>query len=128
MALKDLTVDQVSSLLEEHEFPYDYERTEWSTGKKVRVTGVDQGWNLVEENISWGDRRLVVPGLGTVTLVDSYGGEGQGDSYWIVFQVDDGETKRVFKRDGWYASHDGSYLDGPTTEVKPVLKTITVWE
>lgn len=57
-----------------------------------------------------------------------YGGEGQGDQYWMVISVSDGNTTRYFRRDGWYASYDGGYLDGDTYEVKPQEKTIVVYE
>lgn len=67
-------------------------------------------------------------GLGTVTLLDQFGGEGQGDDYWIVFSVEsDGDTQ-IFRRNGYHASFDGSYLDGPTQEVVQKEKLITVWE
>lgn len=61
-------------------------------------------------------------------VVDSFGGEGEGDQYWMVISVSDGETTRYFRRDGWYASYDGGYLDGDTYEVSPREKTITVYE
>jgi hypothetical protein len=79
---------------------------------------------------------LEVPGalldLGEVVAqavtVDRFGGEGQGDDYWAVFKVTVDEVDRYFKRNGYHVSHDGSYFDGPTEEVRSVEKTITVWE
>lgn len=64
----------------------------------------------------------------TGKVVDSYGGEGEGDRYWMVISLSDGLTTRYFRRDGWYASYDGGYLDGETYEVKPKTKQITVFE
>ncbi len=64
----------------------------------------------------------------TAKVEASYGGEGQGDEYWLVISVSDGETTRYFRRDGWYASYDGGYLDGESYEVKPQEKMITVYE
>ena len=61
-------------------------------------------------------------------VVATYGGEGQGDQYWVVVSISDGETTRYFRRDGWYASYDGGYLDGPTSEVVPQEKVIVVYE
>lgn len=67
--------------------------------------------------------------LGVISYVDSYGGEGRGDDYWVVVKVtsEDG-TERYFRRNGWYASHYGGELDGPTVEVRPAQKVVTVYE
>lgn len=128
MSLKDLSIDEVDALLEGHPFPYDYTYTDYRTNKPVRNVGESFGWDHVYSAIAYNGAVLSVPGLGNVTHLDEHGGEGQGDQYWFIFEVTDGETTRVFKRDGWYASHDGGYYDGPTTEVKAVQKTIMVWE
>ncbi|OKI54557.1 hypothetical protein [Micromonospora sp. CB01531] len=67
--------------------------------------------------------------LGVISYVADYGGEGQGEQYWVVVKVKahDG-TERYFRRDGWYQSYSGGELDGPTVEVKPTQKTVTVYE
>jgi hypothetical protein len=57
-----------------------------------------------------------------------FGGEGEGEQYWVVVSLSDGNTTRYFRKDGWYASYDGGYLDGETYEVTPREKTITVYE
>lgn len=62
-----------------------------------------------------------------LTPSDSYGGEGQGDSYWYVFKVSDGKTVRHVKVDGWYASYSGGEYD-TWYEVFPKQKQVTVWE
>jgi hypothetical protein len=82
------------------------------------------------ESVLEAEDEFVVPGLGTVKHVDNYGGEGMGDQYFVVFEIvsEDGLTRRMFKKNGYYASHDGAYLDGRLFEVKPVQKTITVYE
>ena len=64
----------------------------------------------------------------TGKLVASHGGEGEGDQYWMVISLSDGTSTRFFRKDGWYASYDGGYLDGETYEVKPQEKVITVFE
>jgi hypothetical protein len=69
-----------------------------------------------------------VAGLGVLQYVEDYGGEGQGDDYWVVFSLDDGTTKRFFRMDGWYQSHAGGEFDGDLREVSPKAKVITVWE
>lgn len=69
-----------------------------------------------------------VPGLGEVAYVADYGGEGQGEEYWVVFSVTDGDVTRHFRMDGSYASYYGAEFDGDLREVTPQQKTITVWE
>jgi hypothetical protein len=64
----------------------------------------------------------------TAKRIAEYGGEGQGDDYWVVISITDGETTRYFRKDGWYASYDGGSLDGETYEVKPVEKLVTFYE
>jgi hypothetical protein len=61
-----------------------------------------------------------VPGLGSVTVIDGFGGEGQGDHAHMVFLVvDDRGFVRHYKKDGFYASHYGTDWDGEFYEVKP---------
>lgn len=57
-----------------------------------------------------------------------YGGQGDGDQYWMVIAVSDSETTRYFRKDGWYASYDGGYLDGETYEVTPQERTVVFYE
>jgi hypothetical protein len=59
--------------------------------------------------------------------VDNYGGEDQGSDYWSVYSFTDGMQVVFIKFDGWYASYDGSTYE-QFYEVKPVEKTITVFE
>lgn len=69
-----------------------------------------------------------IPGIGQAFVLEDHGGEGQGDEYWLIFQVvADGVTK-LYRRNGWYASYSGGEYDGPTEEVKPVQKLVTVYE
>lgn len=64
----------------------------------------------------------------TGEVVKSFGGEGEGDQYWMVISISDGETTRYFRKDGWYASYDGGYLDGETYEVTPQERLVTFYE
>ncbi|MFC6021529.1 hypothetical protein ACFP2T_35845 [Plantactinospora solaniradicis] len=68
--------------------------------------------------------------LGSLRVVDSYGGEGEGDEFWVVISITDGAgAVRYFKRLGWYQSYgDGGHLDGPTVEVAPVTREVTFYE
>lgn len=63
-----------------------------------------------------------LPSLGvTAHGVDHYGGEGQGDSLWVVFRVGD----QLFRKSGYYNSWDGGYFDGDLEEVEPYEVTVT---
>lgn len=44
-------------------------------------------------------------------LVDSHGGEGEGDSYWTVWSFTKGEETVYVQFDGSYASYCGSEYD-----------------
>lgn len=60
--------------------------------------------------------------LGAFELVDSFGGEGQGDDYWSVFHFKDHDVYIQF--DGWYRSYNGSKYND-MFEVKPVEVVVT---
>lgn len=58
--------------------------------------------------------------------VDSYGGEGQGDDFWVIVEFSSGDTKVNVKFDGWYQSYNGSEY----TEwffVKPKKVSVVEW-
>lgn len=63
-----------------------------------------------------------------VELAEEYGGEGQGDEFWIVLKVTEGDNIGYLRVDGWYASFAGGELDGDPYEVQPKEATVTVWE
>jgi len=98
------------------EYEYDPEDTDLEDNNSV--------WSAVME---YEGKDYELDGY-SAKVVATYGGEGQGDQYWVVISISDGETTRYFRRDGWYASYDGGYLDGPTSEVAPKEKVITVFE
>ena len=79
-----------------------------------------QGNNSKNQPVDFG-------GGSVIKLVEDFGGEGQGDDYWIVMEITvDDEPPRLYRVEGWYASYDGGYLDGDLHEVRPkeVLRTI----
>lgn len=58
------------------------------------------------------------------TLVDSFGGEGQGEDYWTVWKFEDPSGEVMIQFDGWYASYNGSEMTG-RFYVEPVQVTVT---
>jgi hypothetical protein len=52
---------------------------------------------------------------------DSYGGEGQGDEYWVVFRIND----QLFRVDGYWQSWEGGEYDGDLYEVEPYQVMVT---
>lgn len=77
------------------------------------------------DDVTWEYRKgLDVPDLGLVTVAQETGGEGQGDYASVVLQAGD----RYFKKEGWYASYEGTTWDGPFTEVHPVDRVVRFYE
>lgn len=57
-------------------------------------------------------------------VADHGGGEGSGEERWIVIKVDG----RLFRKDGYYMSYEGSTFDSELREVSPVVKEVTFYE
>lgn len=63
--------------------------------------------------------------FGPLRCVEMIGGRsGSGEYMAVVLQL----GSRTFRKEGHYASWDADRWDGPFREVKPVQKTVTVWE
>jgi hypothetical protein len=109
------------------ELGFDDEIFGLKDGETVDVDSLDfdtaSAWQWIKYEGGKGTR----DGL-TGERVAEYGGEGDGDQYWVVVSLSDGLTTRFFRKDGYYASYDGGYLDGDTTEVKPKEKLVTFYE
>ena len=54
----------------------------------------------------------------TLETEEQFGGEGQGDDYWVVVKATKGDRVSYWKFYGYHASHDGTYLEN-VMEVKP---------
>lgn len=84
----------------------------------------EDGWSLFK----YEEINDVPTDLGTISVVATYGGEGQGDDYWVVVKISNADGERYFKRCGYYQSYSGGELDGPTYEVTPVERVVTFYE
>lgn len=85
-------------------------------------------WEILRD-LSTQDRQKVkedVIGLGEIVEVDRYGGEGQGERWWTVKHFVDHDV--YLKTSGHYSSYNGTDFYDWGKEVKPVIKTVTVFE
>lgn len=85
------------------------------------------GWDELNNTIRY--KKLQSPKV-AFELVDSYGGEGEGERYYFVFKIHDLESNEIvyIKFDGFYNSWEGTEWDDDPFFVTPVQKTITVYE
>lgn len=96
---------------------YSFEAYDWE----------DSGWEAWKEYA--GDQEVRVEDLGLVKLVESFGGEGLGDQYYLIFFVDAGEWEQHYKLSGYYSSYgDGGYYEAPLYKVSPVERVVTFWK
>lgn len=126
-----LTLSQIESLLTENEDGSVTGVCRWSSNQEPRELDLSwEFWKYEADSYQEDNEGILIPGLGTVTTVDSYGGEGEGDRYWVVVKVEmeDGSGTRWFRKDGWYASYVGGSFDGDMIETSPKEKTVVVYE
>lgn len=84
-------------------------------------------WSWLGDESS--DTIFDVPRLGKVRVVEQFGGEGLGDQAWIVIGLTMcHDVERLFRKEGWHASHDGTYYDGDLVEVSARVVEKTVFE
>lgn len=121
------TIEDLDEAIEEGAFLEDAEGEGWGAL-------IEELWEVGTYNKATGeweyanDKTVTIPGIGAVSKVEEFGGEGQGDDYWVVVKVvDESGEERLFRRNGWYASYDGGYYEGPTDEVVEAQQVITVY-
>lgn len=93
------------------------------------VAGYDyesSGWDAWESYGSEDD--VLIDGVGMVKVVERFGGEGQGDAYYMVFRVINEDGVKHYKLGGHYASYYGGEYYGEFEEVSPVVREVTFWE
>lgn len=64
--------------------------------------------------------------LGTMKIIDSYGGEGCGSDYWFIVLFEDHDV--FLKVTGFYQSYNGVEFDNYGKEVKPSQEVVTVYK
>lgn len=83
----------------------------------------------MEENFSYGDTKQSNGYL--VKQVDSFGGEGQGDEMWAVYEITNETTKTIachVRVQGYYNSWNGTEWDGSLEIVEPYEVKVTRWK
>lgn len=90
--------------------------------KKPVVYKEEFSWHEVHAFTNRGEGRDTP--FGRMTLVEDFGGgEGSGEERWIVVKV--GDT--FLRKNGYYASYEGSEFDGELEEVKPEEYVAVRW-
>ncbi|AMS02566.1 hypothetical protein BJD55_gp017 [Gordonia phage Yvonnetastic] len=88
--------------------------------RQPRHVDLEDAWSC----LSYQTNPVEIEGLGEVCVEEDFDEEFHTNRYLVV-RVG---SSLHYKRCGWRASHDGSYLDGPTVQVRPLTKTVTYWE
>jgi hypothetical protein len=113
-----VNVYAIEDAITNYTYEETYERTWGLNPGPVTVTR-ELGWHeLWCESLPEGG--VVIPGVGRVEVEARHGGEGQGDSAWVVVKITEPDgTERYLRKDGYYSSYDGADFDGLVYEVEP---------
>jgi hypothetical protein len=119
------TAKQLEYLLEGYsaEEPWEYTRGDGTVRSGIYHY---ESWDGLEEQLDRVGSFARIDGIGEIQMIENIGGEGQGDYAAMVFKVTapDG-TDRLFRKEGYYASYDGTTWDGDFAEVEAYEKTVT---
>lgn len=88
------------------------------------------GYDITEVSYNGGFEYTNFPELEGTTIekVEQHGGEGEGDSYYIVFKIEHGEEETYIRFNGYYSSYNGVDWNIEFDIVKPKEIMITVYE
>lgn len=115
-----LTVEQVEQLLVDV-YNQNYK---WADGSE------DINWNEIEELFEWGNSDgYEAHGVKIENADFDTGGEGHAEDIHMVFKTTDRNGNvQYWRKNGYYASYDGSSWDGDFREVRPVERLVTFYE
>ena len=95
------------------------------TAKEIIEEVERQGISVDE--FGYGDFDSPLENIGEWEEIEQYGGEGQGETWYSIKFFKDHDV--YIRTDGFYSSYNGTdFEEGFGEEVKPKLKTITVYE
>jgi len=91
--------------------------------------GEVDSWYDVEEGFDYKNQSFVIDGVKIEKAEFDTGGEGHGEDIYMVFKTTDADGNvQYWRKDGYYASYDGSNWDGDFREVRPVERVVTYYE
>jgi hypothetical protein len=103
---------------------YDYERNETIPVAELKDFNRNGIWEHFHSEHYKGEK----DGF-SAEVTKAFGGEGEGDQYWMVIALSDGNSTRYFRKDGWYSSYEGGgSLDSEVAEVRPIEKAVIFYE
>lgn len=85
-----------------------------------------EAWVEFLDELEWNKRKEGVELIsGHALFVKSVGGEGEGEKYWVLFQV----GEEFFRIDGYFNSWDGTNWEGSELyKVAPVEVTVIEYQ
>lgn len=128
MTLQQIKKDISDALIKYFELEDDEDTKETLEYNDGALWETEMAESLYEALESYSKKVTLESASGTLELEDSWGGEGEGDSYGYVFSLSTEETKRFFEFDGYYSSCDGHSFDGAELyEVVPRMVEVRKW-
>lgn len=115
------TASELESIIEDDSDNVDGLYYVYSDGREDRLSYSD-AWS----EIGWGGGVIRLNGQEySWKAYKDVGGEGQGDYAAVIFSVETPEGRRLFRKEGFYSSYDGTDWDGSFSEVEEYEKTVT---
>jgi hypothetical protein len=103
----------------------------WYTEREFEPE-TELNWNNLDNlEYTWGQYGQPIELHGrTIDLEEAdTGGEGHAEDIYMVFKTTDIDgTEQYWRKDGYYASYDGSDWDGDFREVRPVERVVVFYE
>ncbi len=122
-------VDPNAVVPEEHLALYEDDEGYSYADKVAEYAPEYVGWGFWEEE-AYFSRVVKVPDLGYVEVECTEANHGKEIS--LIFKVYQTESLQdnpeIYRKNGWYSSYEGSCFEEKFEKVKPVQKTITVYE
>jgi hypothetical protein len=133
MTVSELTAPDADAVLRrmyytDHETPFDYYQDDEEHWEELAYSlSSNYSWDAIKNIRVQKDPGEDFENM-RIVCIEDFGGEGQGDKRYVVFKFSDESGVKYFRKDGYYASYDGSTWDGDFREVKPVDRVVTFYE
>lgn len=97
---------------------------DWNSSKEEISQYFESAWVNFLGEIEWRPEGVQLPSGGAF-FVRSFGGEGRGEEYWVIFKI----GEELFKVDGYYSSWDGiNWDEAELYKVVPVEVIVTQYQ